>query len=83
MLDLLYQRQQKIKGIAQDVLIVGNPTMPSVPPHPGDKSQQLASLPGAEKEAMAMSGDKPLRVYAPLLNTKAIIGSMAMKASVV
>src|SRR5919199_769231 len=40
-------------------LVVGNPTMPSVPPYPGEKPQQLAPLPGAEAEAKAS---------APLLN---------------
>lgn len=48
--------------------------MPSVPPQPGEKPQQLASLAGAEKEAIAI---------ASLLNTKAIIGSQGTKASVV
>ncbi|MDF5716797.1 MAG: CHAT domain-containing protein [Rhizonema sp. NSF051] len=61
-------------GSGGEAIVVGNPKMPSIPPHPGDKPQQLASLPGAEKEVMAIS---------PLLNTKAIIGSMATKASVV
>src|SRR5919199_1329545 len=44
-----------------DAIVVGNPTMPSVPPKPGEKPQPLPSLPGAEKEANAI---------APLLNTK-------------
>jgi CHAT domain-containing protein/Flp pilus assembly protein TadD len=57
-----------------DALVVGNPTMPFVPPAPGEKPQQLPSLPGAEKEANAI---------APLLNTKAIIGSSATKSAIV
>src|SRR5919199_253217 len=59
---------------ANDALVVGNPTMPFVPPAPGEKPQQLPSLPGAEKEANAI---------APLLNTKAIIGSSATKSAIV
>src|SRR5919202_884593 len=57
-----------------DALVVGNPTRPFVPPAPGEKPQQLPSLPGAEKEANAI---------APLLNTKAIIGSYATKSAIV
>ena len=55
-------------------LVVGNPTMPSVPPKTGEKAQQLPTLPGAEKEAIAI---------APLLHTKAIIGSQGTKAAIV
>ncbi|MBR8832903.1 MAG: CHAT domain-containing protein [Stigonema ocellatum SAG 48.90 = DSM 106950] len=55
-------------------MVVGNPTMPSVPPKTGEKAQQLPPLPGAEKEAIAI---------APLLNTKAIIGSQGRKAAIV
>jgi CHAT domain-containing protein len=57
-----------------DALVVGNPIMPSVPPAPGEKPQQLPSLPGAEEEAVAI---------APLLNTKAIIGKDATKSAIV
>ena len=56
-----------------DAIIVGNPTMPSMPPKPGEKPQQLPSLPGAEKEANAI---------APLLNTKPLIGNQATKSAV-
>jgi CHAT domain-containing protein len=47
--------------------------MPSVPPALGEKPQQLAPLPGAEQEAIAI---------APLLNTKAIIGKDATKSAI-
>lgn len=72
-LDLLYQRQQQIKGVAKDVLIVGNPTMPSVSPKPGEKPQQLSSLPGAEKEANEI---------ARLFNTKALTGNVATETTI-
>jgi CHAT domain-containing protein/Tfp pilus assembly protein PilF len=76
-LDLTHQQRERVRGGGQGeggILIVGNPTMPSVPPKPGEKPQQLPSLPGAEKEAKAI---------ATLLNTKAIIGSQGTKAFVV
>ncbi len=75
MLDLTHTRRAETRNTKSiQNLVLGNPTMPSVPPKPGDKPQQLPSLPGAEKEAIAI---------APLLNTKAIIGSQGTKASVV
>ncbi|MBR8835333.1 MAG: CHAT domain-containing protein [Stigonema ocellatum SAG 48.90 = DSM 106950] len=61
-------------GSGGKALVVGNPTMPSVPPAPGKPPQQLPSLPGSEKEAQAI---------APLLNTKAIIGSQGTKTAIV
>ncbi len=76
-LDLTHQQRERGRGGDKEkggILIVGNPTMPSVPPEPGEKPEQLASLPGAEKEA---------RAIASLLNTKPIIGSQGTKASVV
>ncbi|WP_051502803.1 CHAT domain-containing protein [[Scytonema hofmanni] UTEX B 1581] len=72
-LDLLYQRQQQIKGVAKDILIVGNPTMPSVSAKPGEKPQQLPSLPGAEKEA---------KEIARLFNTQAFTGDVATETTV-
>jgi CHAT domain-containing protein/WD40 repeat protein/predicted negative regulator of RcsB-dependent stress response len=74
-LDLTHQQSVERRNFASsNSLVVGNPTMPSVPPKPGDKPEQLPALPGAEKEAIAI---------APLLNTKAIIGSQGTKASIV
>ncbi|HEY9747366.1 MAG TPA: CHAT domain-containing protein [Allocoleopsis sp.] len=57
----------------QNALIVGNPTMPNLPSDNGERSQQLYSLPGAEREA---------KMIASLLNTEAITGSAATKAAV-
>src|ERR687885_206586 len=79
-LDLTHKQRQGVGARhvvplqGNDALVVGNPTMPFVPPAPGEKPQQLPSLPGAEKEANAI---------APLLNTKAIIGSSATKSAIV
>jgi CHAT domain-containing protein len=56
----------------KDALIMGNPTMPSIPDATG-KLQQLPSLPGAEIEAKAI---------AQLLQTQAIIGASATKAAI-
>ncbi|WP_339378187.1 CHAT domain-containing protein [Calothrix sp. NIES-2100] len=71
-------RQQKLKnGSAKigrsEALVVGNPTMPSVALKAGDKPIQLPSLQGAEREANAI---------APLLKTKAIIGSQATETAI-
>ncbi|MBW4669677.1 MAG: CHAT domain-containing protein [Cyanomargarita calcarea GSE-NOS-MK-12-04C] len=77
-LDLTHQQRQKLAEnrnyASLPTLVLGNPTMPSVPPKPGDKPQKLPALPGAEKEAQAI---------APLLNTKAIIGSQGTKTAIV
>jgi CHAT domain-containing protein/Tfp pilus assembly protein PilF len=70
-LDLTHQRRQQVSG--KDVLVVGNPTMPSIPPAIGEPPQQLPSLPGAEREASAI---------AQLLNTEAITGNLATKAAI-
>ncbi|MGC1393607.1 MAG: CHAT domain-containing protein, partial [Coleofasciculaceae cyanobacterium] len=56
----------------KDVLVMGNPTMPSVPNETGNL-QQLSSLPGSETEANAI---------AQLLNTQAIIGAAATKSAI-
>ncbi len=76
-LELTRQQRERVEAEAsvplQDALVVGNPTMPSVPSSPGEKPQQLDPLPGAEREAKAI---------APLLNTKAIIGKDATKSAI-
>jgi CHAT domain-containing protein len=69
-LDLTYQQRQRVSG--KGALIVGNPTMPSIPSGIGEQPQRLASLPGAEGEAVAI---------AQLLNTHAITGDRATKAA--
>lgn len=73
-LDLTHQRQAQVRkaGLKQ-ALVLGNPIMPSVSPAPGKPPQQLDPLPSAEQEAKAI---------APILKTKAIIGSQATKAAV-
>ncbi|PSB06737.1 Fis family transcriptional regulator, partial [filamentous cyanobacterium Phorm 46] len=76
---LALTRQQREK-LAQkqpnsgNALVLGNPTMPSVSPSPGDPKQQLSPLPGAEAEA---------RSIAPLLKTQAITGAQGTKAAIV
>ncbi|MGI8502731.1 MAG: CHAT domain-containing protein [Hassallia sp.] len=57
----------------KDALVVGNPTMPSIITKSGEKPQQLATLPGAEVEAVEV---------AKLLKTKAMTGKVATKASI-
>ncbi|NER45649.1 MAG: CHAT domain-containing protein [Symploca sp. SIO1A3] len=65
--------EQRSKGAAGDVLIVGNPTMPKVNTTAGQTPQQLSNLPGAEQEAVAI---------AKLLNTQAITGNQATKSAI-
>jgi CHAT domain-containing protein/Tfp pilus assembly protein PilF len=70
-LDLTHQiRQQVQKANLQEILIVGNPTMPSL----GNPPIQLPSLLGAEKEAKAI---------ATLLSTTFLTGDKATKVEVV
>ncbi len=78
-LDLTHQQKQRlvnsngeIKG--SNILIVGNPTMPSVAPDIGEAPEQLPSLPGAEAEAIAI---------AKLFNTQAITGNQATKKDII
>ncbi len=77
-LELTHQQRQRIRAQSlaplqgKDALVMGNPTMPSIPDSTG-KLQQLASLPGAEAEAKAI---------AQLLNTQAITGKDATKAAI-
>ncbi|MEG4818271.1 CHAT domain-containing tetratricopeptide repeat protein, partial [Microcoleus sp. K5-D4] len=77
-LDLTRQQRQKLASQPANgrgnALVLGNPTMPSVPLSPGDPKQQLSPLPGAEAEALAI---------APLLNTQAITGPQGTKAAIV
>ncbi|MBD2771953.1 CHAT domain-containing protein [Iningainema sp. BLCCT55] len=84
-LDLLYQRQQQIfvetrnctscrfANASLPTLVVGNPTMPSVSPKPGEKPQQLSQLLGAEEEA---------KEIARLFNTQALTGDVATETTV-
>jgi CHAT domain-containing protein len=64
------QSRQKVRQIAlQNNLVVGNPIMPKI----GIPPRQLKPLPGSEREAITI---------AQLLNTQAITGSQATKASI-
>jgi CHAT domain-containing protein/Tfp pilus assembly protein PilF len=70
-LELTHQVRQQVKlANLQDILIVGNPTMPSI----GNPPRQLADLPGAKLEAEAI---------AALFNTPFLTGDQATKAEVV
>ncbi len=77
-LDLTRKRRQNLAVKytvpleGKDVLVVGNPTMPTL--NDGGNIEQLTPLPGAEQEAVAI---------ATLLNTKAVIGDRATKVDIV
>jgi CHAT domain-containing protein/predicted negative regulator of RcsB-dependent stress response len=72
-LQLTHQQRQQVVAQGKEVLVVGNPTMPEVAPAIGEPPRQLPPLPGAEAEAKAI---------APLLNTQALMGNQATKASI-
>ncbi len=72
-LELTRQQRQQI-GSGESFLVVGNPTMPSVSFRMGQPPRQLSSLPDAEREALAI---------ASFLNTTALIGNQATKATIV
>ncbi|WP_103666494.1 CHAT domain-containing tetratricopeptide repeat protein [Pseudanabaena sp. BC1403] len=70
-LDFTHQLSQQLQKVnLQEVLIVGNPTMPSL----GNPPFQLPTLLGAEKEAKAI---------ASLMNTTFLTGDSATKVEVV
>ncbi len=71
-LDLTRQQKQKLPA-SGNALVLGNPTMPTLN-FPGQPAQQLADLPGARQEAIAI---------APLLNTQPILGQQGTKAAIV
>jgi len=74
-LALTQQQKQRLQGSGnQNLLVVGNPTMPMLPAQGDNPPRQLSSLPGAEQEALAV---------ASLLNTQPLIGNQATKAAVV
>ncbi len=77
-LDFTRQQRQRIANSSstsnlERAVIVGNPTMPSIPPQIGEPPEPLNSLPGAEEEAKAI---------AQLLKTAALIGKQANKSTV-
>lgn len=70
-LQLTHEKRSTVSG--DGVLVVGNPTMPSVTTTVGEASQQLTNLPGAQKEATDI---------AKLLKTQPLTGKQATKAAV-
>ena len=64
------QQQQRKQTNPQELVIVGNPTMPQISPIITEK---LSPLPGAEKEAVAI---------AQLLQTSPLIGNAATKTAI-
>ncbi|MEG3834024.1 CHAT domain-containing tetratricopeptide repeat protein [Microcoleus sp. Z1_C3] len=72
-LDLTHRQRQQVRGKNNDILVVGNPTMPQVCLEIGKPPQRLRSLPGAEREAIEI---------AKLFKTKAIIGDAATKKNI-
>jgi CHAT domain-containing protein/tetratricopeptide (TPR) repeat protein len=68
-LALTSQKQQQITN-NQKALVVGNPTMSSIPQPNNQSPQQLANLPGAEAEG---------KEIAQLLNTQLLTGDIATK----
>jgi CHAT domain-containing protein len=73
-LDFTHQRAKRVRGLAKEVLIVGNPTMPKVSDQAGESPRQLMPLPYAEKEALAIA--------ALFKNTQVIIGSHATETAI-
>ncbi|MBV6622726.1 MAG: CHAT domain-containing protein [Rivularia sp. (in: Bacteria)] len=77
-LDLTRKQRNRVsqihqESVKQDILIVGNPTMPSVSPEIGKPPKKLPNLPGAENEAKAI---------AKLFNTKPLIGKDATETTI-
>lgn len=69
-LDSTHQLQRRNAGVTKDILVVGNPAMPT---RAGESLQPLDSLPNSEKEAIAIAN---------LFNTKALTGYRATKAAI-
>jgi CHAT domain-containing protein len=78
-LGLTHERAKEVKRASvQNALVVGNPDMPSVAPKIGEEAQPLSKLPGAEKEAEAIT---PL-LKENNLKTKLLKDKQATKAAV-
>ncbi len=75
-LDLTYRQQQQHKSAdtTGDILIVGNPVMPSLPSIFGEEPIPLDPLPHAEEEAKAI---------AQLLDTEPVLGAAATETAIV
>ncbi|OLT59633.1 CHAT domain-containing tetratricopeptide repeat protein [Moorena bouillonii] len=79
-LDLTHQKRKNLANSAQTALVVGNPTMPKVPPAAGEEPEQLGSLDGAEQEAKYIASQLKAQ---PLLGqdaTEAIVKRQMPKA---
>ena len=72
-LGLTHQKRKNLPKSAQTALVVGNPTMPKVPPAPGETPQELSPLKGAEKEA---------KYIASQLKAQPLLGKEATEAIV-
>jgi CHAT domain-containing protein/tetratricopeptide (TPR) repeat protein len=72
-LQLTHQQRQRVPSTAKDVLLVGNPIMPSVANKSGDAPQQLPQLPGTAAEVKAI---------ASLFQANSIIGKDATKQTI-
>jgi tetratricopeptide (TPR) repeat protein len=70
----LTQNPSLIPSNQDEVLVVGNPTMPSITLTPGDPPQPLAPLPNAEREATEI---------AQIWQTEPFLGDRATKAEIV
>jgi CHAT domain-containing protein/predicted DNA-binding protein YlxM (UPF0122 family) len=73
-LDLTRQHRQRLRSHPKSqVLVVGNPTMPSIRSIADEAPTPLSPLPGAEKEAIAI---------ASILGTQAIVGKDATERAI-
>jgi CHAT domain-containing protein len=70
-LELTNEKRRELSG--KEVLVIGNPVMPSIEFVPGFPRQQLAPLPSAEVEA---------KEIARMFNTTALTGAVATKQEV-
>ena len=70
-LELTNEKRQQVRG--KEVLVIGNPVMPSIEFVPGFPRQQLQPLPSAEVEA---------KEIARMFNTTALTGAVATKQEV-
>nr|WP_277882613.1 CHAT domain-containing protein [Microcoleus sp. FACHB-68] len=66
-------RKQRQTVLGKEMLIVGNPTMPSISLQVGEEPVQLSELKGAETEAQEI---------AKLFNTQPLIGSQATETAI-
>jgi len=68
------QQQQVRQANLQEMLVIGDPTMPPLSLVPGETAEFLQPLPGAEQEAIAIAN---------LLDTAPLLGDAATKSAVV